>query len=230
MRPFGSWAVTPLNMFVAVWLNWGPGGVVASGMRSAPRKRLRVITVIVGPLEAACADGTAAARSATSAALSKTSRVLRSKSGPFRLGRMRRPGRAQQKPASRFLVSGCLEVQQRFVRRCHQIVCRHRIGQLRVGCSDGQRVAVRLDAARGHRALNALSDYLCRGAVAVGEDRRELIAAPAEAEVMQAHLVAQGAGHLAQAVVARQVAVEVVDLLEIVEIGEQEAERAVQAA
>src|ERR1051326_4430876 len=100
MRASGSWAFTPLNMLVVVCSNCAPGGVVASGMRSAPRKRLRVITVIVDPLEAACADGTAAASSATSAAVSTASRLLCSKSGPFRLGQDAAPYKGALKDAA----------------------------------------------------------------------------------------------------------------------------------
>jgi hypothetical protein len=125
---------------------------------------------------------------------------------------------------------GPLSAQQRLICRCHQILRCHRIRQLGVGGADRHRLAVGLATALSHADRHALGDQLGHGGVAVGEDRGELVSTPAEAVIVQAHLVAERGRDLAQAVVAGEVPVAVVDLLESVEVGQQQAQRRAKPA
>jgi len=61
--------------------------------------------------------------------------------------------------------------------------------------------------------------------IGAGEQQEELLATPATREVGVADGRAKDGGELAEDVVARRVAVDVVDRLEVVEVGEREGER-----
>src|SRR6185312_13812387 len=104
----------------------------------------------------------------------------------------------------------------------HALVQRGRPG------GDAQRLAVRARAARGHRLLQP-GAHLANDVLVAADQHRELVATPSEAAFRQPHLGAQRRAHLAQAVVARQVSVAVVDLLEAVQVAEQQAQLAALA-
>ena len=73
-------------------------------------------------------------------------------------------------------------------------------------------------------ALEAAADGARVGLRRLGEQQRELLAADPEHAVGRAHAAAQQHAHLAQRVVARDMAARVVELLEVVDVGEHERE------
>ncbi len=73
-------------------------------------------------------------------------------------------------------------------------------------------------------ALEAAADGARVGLRRLGEQQRELLAADPEHAVGRAHAAAQQHAHLAQGVVARDMAARVVELLEVVDVGEHERE------
>jgi uncharacterized protein (DUF2236 family) len=98
---------------------------------------------------------------------------------------------------------------------------------------DGDRQVLAADAHRlgGDAPAHGLADGEQRGGLGdAAHDDEELLAAHPQHRVLRAHARAQPFGHGDQHGVARGVAVEVVDGLEVVEVDGQQAERAVGAA
>src|SRR4051794_25385653 len=85
------------------------------------------------------------------------------------------------------------------------------------------------DLERLERRAGALCHRRAAGCVGARENERELLAAPPSGDVDLPSGVAQGAGERAQHEVARGVPEAVVDVLEPVEVGEDEAEVAAEA-
>ena len=82
--------------------------------------------------------------------------------------------------------------------------------------------AVHVDA--GEAALEAPADRARVGLGRLGQEQRELLAADAEDAVCRAHAAPQEDAHLAQRVVARDMPARVVELLEVVDVGQHERE------
>src|SRR3954471_5145709 len=84
------------------------------------------------------------------------------------------------------------------------------------------------DDPRRQRAPDPLGDECAALHVGAGQDEQELLPTPARGQVDVSERVVEDDAELAQHAVARLMAVAVVDVLEVVEVGENDGERAAE--